>query len=294
MAKVLTILATFLGPPASAIGIYIAVEKYWGLGSSDAKVGLIILGAYAGFFMICAIVQEFRYSRKTRYAESQHLIHRVFEQCQEGASKRINSETEINQSLQLICNQISTAYSIITGTRCSVCIKVLDGNPSEIIDGNSKISVSTLCRDDTSKERGKNDPEESVNWLDHNSDFLEMFETINKPRGGTYFVNNLIGKYDYRNTSFESYGGKPKEVPIPLIRYVIRNLTWNLPYKSTIGAVIYPVEPTPQLDRLIGFLCIDSGSRGAFNKRYDLELLRAFSSALHPMMYKWTEVIDNN
>jgi hypothetical protein len=121
-----------------------------------------------------------------------------------------------------------------------------------------------------------------------------MFGTINKPNGGTYFAGNLPGKYDYNNTSFDMYGGKPKDIPIPIIRSVVRNITWNLPYKSTIGAVIYPSEPSPDIDKLIGFLCVDSRARNAFNKRYDMDLIRAASSSLYPMMYKWTEIVGNN
>jgi hypothetical protein len=291
MAKALTTLALFIGPPASAFGIYGALEKYWKLGSPDAKVGLIILGVFSGFFLICSIVQEFRYSRKTRYAESLPLIGMVYERCIEGASPQIGSEKEIRQCTQLICNYLASALSIITGTRCSVCIKVLDSSPAQIVDGSSRISVSTLCRDEASRERGKGDFKGEVHWLDQNSDFLDMFETINKPNGGTYFANNLPSRYDYRNTSFNTYGGKPKDISVPIVRTVVRNLTWTLPYKSTIGSVIYPMEPSATVDRLVGFLCVDSNSRRSFSKRYDVGLVRAVSGALHPMMYKWTEIV---
>jgi len=294
MARFLKILGIFLAPPASAIGIYLAFEKYWALGSQDAKVGLLILGFYSGFFLICAIVQEFRYSRKTRFAESQHLIHKVFEKCLEGASQQINSEKEINQCSKLICNYLAHAFSLIAGIRCSVCIKVLDSNPAEIVDGRARISVSTLCRDEASEDRGKSGSGGIVHWLDQNADFLDMFETINKPKGGTYFANNLPGKYNYINTSFDMYGRKPTDIPIPFIRSVIRNFTWDLPYKSTIGAVIYPSEPSPSVDKLVGFICVDSRSLRAFSRRYDIELLRSISGTLYPMMYKWTEVIANN
>jgi len=149
--------------------------------------------------------------------------------------------------------------------------------------------VSTL----TIPLQGKADPEGAVHWLDQNSDFLDMFETINKPKGGTYFANNLPSKYNYSNTSFDMYGGKPRDIQIPLIRGIIRNITWSLPYKSTTGAVIYPIEPSPQIDKLIGFLCIDSGARKVFNKRYDTEFIRDVAGALYPMMYKWSEVVAN-
>jgi hypothetical protein len=294
MTNFLRILGIFLSPPAAAFGIYFAFKKYWDVGSQDAKVGLLILGLYSGFFLICAIAQELRYSRKTRYAESSHLIHKVFDKCLEGASQQIKSEKEIQQCSELICNYLAHTFSIITGIRCSTCIKVLDSNPKENIDGKVKISVSTFCRDEASEDRGKSDPEGAAHWLDQNSDFLDMFKTIDKPKGGTYFANNLPSKYNYTNTSFDIYGGKPKDIPIPIIRGFTRNITWSLPYKSTIGAVIYPIIPSTKDDRLIGFLCVDSGSRRAFRKRYDIELIRAISGALYPMMYKWTEVVTNN
>lgn len=288
--EALTKISIFLGAPASAFGIIFAFDKYWTVSSQDGRVGLVLLAVFAGVFLVCSVVQEFRYSRKTRYAESLPMIYTVLGSCSDGA---VNAPTETNpahitERVRDICNKLSDAFSIITGTRCAVCVKILEFGPDSIIENTSRPVTSTLCRDYVSNQK-RAYRDERPHWLDLNTDFDEMFKTIDRPGGGVFFENNLSSLFNYNNTSFETCGGPPKDVRLLFARSIIRRLTWNLPYISTIGAVIFPMAPSRD-DRLVGFLCVDSSSRNNFRKRYDIELLRSISGALYPIMLRWTEL----
>ena len=283
-------LSVWIGIPASGFGIAFAVEKYWNIGSSDARLGLILLAIFAAIFLAWAVFQEFRYSRKARYAESLSILNSALQIGYDGSLKSQNETdpTKITQTVREICNILADAFSLITGTRCAVCVKMLDDSPNATIEDNSPVGVATLCRDYIS-DRKRNFIPSKPNWLDRNTDFDEMFRTIKNPGGGTFFGNYLPGLYGYNNTSFEFYNGPPTEISVPIIRGIVRRMTWNLPYKSTIGAVIFPTTPKDE-DLLAGFLCIDSASSRNFRARYDVDLLRTISAAIYPMIMRWYEI----
>ena len=288
--EAITKLSVFIGIPASLFGINFAVKSYWNVSSKDGRVGLVILALFAIGFLICAVIQEFRYSRKTRYAESLPTIYAILGSCLEGGIKspNINDPDIITEKVNDICNKLADAFSTITGTRCAVCIKILEFGPGNIVQNSARPVASTLCRDYVSAQKRAH-RDERPHWLDLNTDFDEMFKTIDRPGGGIFFENYLPSLFNYNNTSFESCGGPPKDVRLPFVRSVARRKSWSLPYISTIGAVIFPTKPDSD-DRLVGFLCIDSSSRNNFRKRYDIDLLRTISGALYPMMLRWTEL----
>jgi len=281
--------APYLGFSASILTIIFAFDRFYGSVSHDARFGMSLLAAFAVFFLVFAVAQEYRFSRKARYAEAMIYVHQTYRLCLQGTSESFSTEKEIANIATQICDQLSQAFGLITGARCSVCVKVLDQMPDYSDGEDPRISVSTLCRD-TASIRRQVKTADIIHWLEKNTDFFEIFETIDRPHGGTYFNGNLTKLHDYNNTSFESYS-KPKNVPIPLLRGVVRSLFWPLPYKSTVGAAIYPLDAA-QNDSLAGFLFVDCASRSVFSRRYDIDLMRYISAALHPMMMKWSVIVS--
>ena len=279
---------TLIGISASIATLIFSFEKFYEPASKDARFGLLLLAIFSGCLLLFIIVQEYRFSRKARYAEALAYLHQACQLCQEGALNEFPEEHHISNQAKLVCNQLSTAFSLITGTRCSVCIKVLNREPIKLNEGIRDIAVSTLCRDENSKDR-QTRGKVVIHSLDKNTDFLEIFKNLEKPLGGVFICNNLPARHEYNNTSFDYYD-KLKEVPIPIIRTLVRRILWPLPYKSTVGAAIYPMNPSEN-DKFVGFLFVDSRSRNVFCKRYDVSMVRSISSALHPMIMKWTEII---
>lgn len=277
---------TFLGSILSiAAGYYL----FYGDQGPVAQSGMFLMTVIALIFIFAAIFQEFRYSRKARYSEALHDIYTVFDYCMRGVSPN-KSADEIRNYAHRVCDALANAFSLITGTRCAACIKVINEWPQ--VPEETRYSVDTLCRDANS-EKSRSHHSEVVHYLDQNTDYLYMFKNMDKPEGGTFISNHLSGTPEYINSSFDVYKKQPISVDMPIVKNILRHFSWPLPYQSTIGAVIYPFIPEGE-DQLVGFVCVDSPSRYVFKKRYDLKLLREVSGMLYPMMNRWCDLINRN
>lgn len=268
--------------------------------NGDARWGMGFLACFALIFLGYARAQETRFWRKARYAEVSDKFRLVYSLCVHGAQTEFKERETVRLIARDICNQLAEAFRSITGERCSACIKVLDEVPAS---GESiSVCVHTLCRDSNSENR---DGEPNMeHQLDRNTDFLEIFRSAGMPMRSAFFDRDLPARYDYQNTSFDLYGGPPKDIHIWGLRALVRRWTWNLPYKSTMVTAILPMKrptmpdkgPTlPEKERfpnLVGFLCVDSPRRKTFRKRYDLEWTQDIGKALHPLISKWTEIVE--
>ena len=188
-------------------------------------------------------------------------------------------------------NRLATAFSLITGTRCSTCIKYL-----EIVGSATtppiNLEVVTLVRDDTSQSCGR--ANRSVrDSLASNTGFLQIQSTARE-----YFYSNYLpAVLDYKNSSFERYG---YPVPQNLSRgtaypfaLVSRDISWHLPYKSTIVVPISSrlYESTAQQRKVTSaYLCIDSMARFPFRPRHDVELLKNVAQLLYPTVKRYTQI----
>lgn len=92
----------------------------------------------------------------------------------------------------------------------------------------------------------------------------------------------------YKNSSFQVYG-LPFDVPVPMIADIVRNITWKLPYRSSIVA---PITPSPQQaisaeHALSGYLCVDSRSLGAFRRRFDIDVVTGVANCLYHVVHRY-------
>ena len=273
----------------SAIGsvasIVAAVALFWGASGREGRLGLIFLFLIAVFFIGFSIFQAYRYARKARYAEAAQYFQAALQVCQDALEMEKIDASGLKEQARRVCDHLASAFSLITGTKCAACIKVIVGDLDRVGTAEFRVAVSTLVRDTTSSARNT---DTVTHWLDANTDFEEVLSstgsTIRKP----FFENDLPIRRDYRNTSFEV--AKPVVEPGGgFFANRRRRKTWTLPYQSTIVAAIQPsgLSGSP---RLLGFLCVDSAARGAFLSRYDEGWVAAVAVAVHGLVAKWLKV----
>jgi hypothetical protein len=240
---------------------------------------LLILG-----LLILIITREYRYARKSRYAEVVSSLNRIFFDIQAVARKTDVTSDEIRLTCISVVNTLASLLSLITATRCSVCIKVIEGRPGHR-DSAIRYKVVAFCRDNISATR---DSGQSVDhWIDQNTDFEDVLKAAGTPLA-CFFANYLPWMRGYKNSSFQVYG-LPFDVPIPMLSDVVRNITWKLPYRSTIVA---PITPSPQQatsseHALSGYLCVDSRSLGAFRRRFDVDVVTGVANCLYDVVHRY-------
>ncbi len=269
----------FVGVVASPFVIIYSLNKY--IGFSDNVFELILTSTISGTFlllMIFIVVREVMSGRKEKYANITEQIHYCSHisrdmpsylneidpsALDEKSKKHVFSVT--TNSIVKILDRIATIYSMITGTRCRACIKT-------IYRKDNKLYVRTLARDIMSYESNSNTDKERYNnnkgAIEENEDF-DMLYDDNTP-GESYFIcNNLIKRRNYTTSSFKVYGEPDKE----LSWYdVMVCKSWPLPYRSSI---VWPIQQKEnrflRFDEIgcIGFLAVDSESRGVFHKKWD-------------------------
>lgn len=282
-----SLIILLVGFIASIFTIVIGFEHFTDSASPDGRIGIGVLSFFVLLFLVYAVFQEYRYSRKARYAEASTNFQNIFLQCIEDIDQTISNDNILSR-LQVICDQMTIAFNMITATKCCTCVKILNQSLDEINKDNPSIEVATLVRDISSRKARTTPKGIVTHWLNANTDFYEIFKNIEAPSGKAFFENNLPKKQNYENTSFETYG-RPPEIKFPLFKSTLADLTWTLPYKSTIVAPIYS-EKAPE--PLVGFLCVDSSSRGVFHRRYDRDIVCSIATGLYPLILIWHENND--
>ena len=251
--------------------------------STDAQLAIQLSFYFSMFLLALIIWREYTYARKARYAETIKDLAEISRSLQSAAAGD-PTRSEIRSACERSLNSLATILSLITATRCSACIKVIDA--AEAAEGTDvRPQVVTMCRD-----RGSGDSRKKLtteHWIDQNTDFEQLHENAGKPSGRAFFSNYLPGLRDYKNSSFKVYE-KPTSFDVPVLSDVVRHLTWTLPYKSTIVAAISGSQvELGDGSGLVGYLCVDSRSSGAFSRRYDVELVTGIADCLFDLIDRY-------
>jgi hypothetical protein len=246
----------------------------------EAKYGfifllLVLLGVYAH-----NVYLTFRHARNSKYGEALNTITSGFASIHD--LNRIPEDQLtydlVKQYLKDMCTNISYAMTIITGYKISCCIKVM------VPTGNGDYKLTTICRDNHDGiTRNKPDQKEG-HYLNENSDFKTLYNDI-KTGKSRFFISNKLNWLgaSYENSSFESYGGKPKFTGVPFLDFfLLLKLTiwWPLPYKGTIIVPIIPIHYKPT-DEILGFLCVDCKNMFVFRRYYDVDLLTGLADGIY-------------
>ncbi len=259
----------FIGLAASLITLKLYIEIYYPSLSQDAKVAVSFICILFMWFFLENIYMKAKWGRERKYAQTIGFIADGFSEIHKLSREEPNVKSTVHACTSL-CNQIAESYTLITGTKCNACIKILASDKDE--SNNINLKAVTFARSHDSARNPKSNT--TKHWLNKNTDFLTIFENIDSPKGAYFFSNTLPFRYGYQNTSFDVYGKEPDNNPI------VRYWRWALPYKSTI---VMPICPSQEqtTSTLIGFLCVDSTKIGAFRKNYDVQLLAGVADGIY-------------
>lgn len=258
--------------------------------SSDTMLAVGLVGLLAGVFLLENLYLRIRWGRSKQYEQVLTVILGGLEEIYVLNHAPMQLESRL-RALNKVCDRLAKAYSLISGTNCSACIKILIEGVTE--RGEQKVQVVTLCRDDdNSKKRASVDTKTVSHWLDDNTDYVEIVRI--KPVFEKYFFcNQLPFLFGYRNTSFDVYGLPVDSSNWLMFNSFFRYLRWPLPYKSTIVVPIRPADD-PELKRIVGFLCVDSPAMYAFQVRSDVELLIGVAAALFIPIFQLSQLRNNS
>jgi len=292
--RLLTFTSVLLIFTAATMGILVALEHWFPKATVFGKVAIVVLAtAIIGLTAFC-VWQEYRYARKARYAEALPYINQIFFELNKFDNiDNITQSEPLEYTLKGVVNRFAAAISLVTGTMCSVCIKVVTEDDHA---DPPRPKVLTVVRDDMSfsRERGKALAEESIedsdessidHWVDQNTAFMQVFMQPRSPRA-CYFSNYLPGEKNYLNTSFQIHGAPPESE-----RAIIRDLNWPLPYKSTIVCPIARQGILRRDYRLAGYFAVDSRSRYVFDRRYDIDLVTGVADCLYSLLYRYAVLV---
>ena len=292
MSRAWNVCLVLLSIAGSLVTLLVAFEGWYPKASPDGRFAISFLSIFVAVLAAAAVFQEYRYARKSRYAESLAYITQVFTALMRRRPEQLGTIEEVTNVCRVVTNRLGRILSMVTGTRCSVCIKVIPLN-----DDSDRPRVATLCRDDTSIERetGRSpveawmstleDPDAIQHWINENTDFAEVLRRAGTPQF-VYISNNLPSEPFYWNTSFKIYGD-PRKTSIPFLR----SLTWPLPYRSTVVAPIGGRDTSGRYT-LSGFLCVDSASRYVFSRRYDVPLITAAAESMYALISRYVDLAN--
>lgn len=228
------------------------------------SIALVVL-AFASFIMF--IWQEYRYARKARYAEATSQIHGALHHLRDAwyCWKNDGSKLDIDNYIKLSLTALKGVFTLITGTNCRICIKVIyvpDDDKDKREVGERELAVFTYMRSGSGSDDG-----DQVHWVSDNSDFQDILRNHGTAR--KHFFANVLPYNGYKNSKY-NVGVNPN----------------IMDYRSTVVCPIrkYPYEqgsrPLQKQD-LIGYLCVDSKAKKVFVRRFDVDLGLAFADALY-------------
>lgn len=187
--------------------------------------------------------------------------------------------------LSVALSEISNVFRIVTSTNCRTCIKMT-------YEEGERLFLYTLTRDAASLQKNididNKRVKENSDPLDENLQFAKLFN--GEATEWCFFSNNLAKDDGFSTTSVKAYA--PKRLTAVKSVGLAKSLfpDWPLPYRSAITCTIRQGSYTQNTNRkasFVGFLCLDSESRGVFIKKWDAQILFVFADALYWPLVKF-------
>ena len=267
----------------------------------------IIYASVTSFLLVaCIFYIGFYVSRKERYANispyrhycihilrdlTTFLEYYVKVKLTDNDVKMIQATT--SRFLKQCLDNMAVMFSMLTGTKCRAAIKAVKRV-------NDKLYVFTLSRDSLSMQLNAKDDKKRLEKLadpiEKNEDFQILHEDYG-PENRCFFCNNLTIRRNYKSSTFDFLKKYPPK-EITFFYHIKSFLTgkddWPLPYKSTI---VWPIQQSPNSEisfeeaHCIGFLAIDSESRGVFKKKWDFDIGAEIADALYHVLKFYLKLI---
>lgn len=270
---------------AALIAIYRFTKQVSDTISNDAVVAMYALSFFAIYYFIISLWRTGKWYQHRNYGAILSIINSGFLEIHSiNREKDSNENTELRsykykKTCESMCCKISTAFSTITSKPCHVSIKYLSQ-----LNEDGPLFIATLARSTPDRQYDNNNV---IHWVDSNTDFREIFVNIGNDEGKYFFCNNLPNYIGYQNSSFLNYSKNSGY-------YKFSRSKWPLPYRSTIVVPIYPNLGGVEEDKLIGFLCVDSASKGAFQKDYDVDIMRGVANGIYDIVYKMVNSLNES
>jgi hypothetical protein len=198
---IVTIIGVLSGIATIVVFIMNLIPKLY----TETQLAVMFIGVFSLYFFIAHISTRARWERKVRYAESLNYLNLGFEEihylnrCEEKIEKE-----QVILSFEKLCNFLASVFTLLTNTKCSICIKILKSSEKD------KLTFETLCRDSsTQKERYINDIESKNKHVNHTLQDNTAFSIAAHSKKRYFISNRLPFLFGYKNTSFELYEKKP-------------------------------------------------------------------------------------
>lgn len=196
------------------------------------------------------------------------------------------AETVLRESirqLREICDELAHVFGMLTGTHCRASIKV---NTTE---NDGQLYVIALARDNlTTRKNPQFDDmrrRQKMDRLADNSEFLRL--TQNRDPSYAYLCNDLTRRDGLSWSSINAYQfAQRPELKASKWWHLWGSRNWVLPYASTLTVAIRRNPEVVASDEpiVVGFLAVDSESRGVFRFRWDEHICASVADVLfHPV-----------
>lgn len=298
MDQILFQLRRFGGWLIGLIGIVLALLSSWDLFErfvSDQTVLSVMANGFILFVvsvvLIALITRQYQTIRKEKYANISPLVHKAVHAARDAHTYLLenapaedadqqayeaylsHAKIKLGQSL----DRLVEIFMVITSTRCRASIKLM-------YEANDELYFYTYLRDQNSAEscraRDKQRIRDNHDPLNKNLRFAQLFS--DSENHWHYISNNLAKDKSFRTTSMTAYSPELEtKINSGLNGFSLFN--WPLPYRSTISCVIRqgPFDfMEERSSEVLGFLTVDSESRGVFAEKWDVEIVFVIADAI--------------
>lgn len=253
--------------------------------------------------LVYALLQDYRLGRKSRYAEALREIGKLYEEIGKlhAGIRDIDSNTRINDIKVFesagddLMEGIVKALGITSSAIVSACVKILirkqPNNADLYASDSGRLAVRTLFRDRDSKDERKRYEDGKNHWIDENTSLRAAFTDDE----GYFFCNDLSKYHGYCSTAVKAKGMETWTVPWSVSFLRRKWEGWKIPFRSEmIVAILTPGTKNDEKRWVRAFLCVDSRSRGVFDERYSIDILRGIAMALGPWIAQFHKNVEEN
>jgi len=266
--------------------------EWWQVAIVDLVIICIILTIYYRYSFIVACREERRrLNADSIYGAAFKGLNVAFSKVHAAQKDPGQDFENIYTALTCMCEELRKIFDTKTGKECSICIKVIAGEPQEEITVST--AVETLCRDSRSSARKKRkavDNSRTDHGIFSNTSFRSFIDRSSERDGSYYLCNNLPAEQGYISTSFDVHGD-----PEPMDDMKKRTNNWPLPYHAEIVVPVCPYDYHKENSHrlLYGYLSVDSPEGNVFNSTFDVEILRGVADGIFDMLHIFIEHRNN-
>lgn len=173
-------------------------------------------------------------------------------------------DEDFMEAVLRLCNNLKIIFDSITGSKCSVSIKV----PVNEREVQSYTRLQNLARDTEHSNRDTEDYKNAIHTVSGNTPFSFCANRVAEKKNKKYYIHDNIN-------SDEQYDSTSR----PLYRNGV------LPYESELVHPIYPAHQADGVDvKCLGFICIDTEKAKAFDKKYCTAIIEGVADGIYDII----------